>query len=269
MTHIQAKPKPTVCFSKHLESEHKDLYLSLKDILESKDFSVRLLEDNKDIWMRDFMPLKVGEKYLQYRYEPDYLSKKLEYQTETSKPIKELGIKAEKLDLNLDGGNAVMYEDTIIMTDKIYKENENKGLDYNKLKNILSDFTKIVVIPWDKTEKYGHTDGMVRFISKEHVLVNSTYDATFKKKLHDSLEKNGLKVTELKLKEDTEYAWGYINFIQIRDLIIMPDIDKVNNNYVKEQLQSLFPQCSVEMSGVNTRTLLKKGGGLNCISWEY
>ena len=213
------------------------------------------------------MPIMFDEKCIQYHYYPDYLMDPLlvPYRTDANAPIKEIGLKTEKTELILDGGNVVKCNGTVIMTDKVFQENMHINL-----KDIQEIFPlkKLIIIPRDPDveEIYGHADGMVRFISENHLLVNSQYPDSFKKKLHTRLRETGFKYTELKMKEDTKYAWGYINFLHLDNLIIQPSIDKVNDDYVKSQLEELYPNTTVELC--DARALVKQGGGFNCISWE-
>lgn len=261
----------TVYFSDLLRTQHATLFSNLKSILNKHNFQVKILKETKDIWIRDFMPLVYDDKCIQYRYEPDYLMEPslLPYCTDPNDPIKELGIQTEKIELILDGGNVVKCHDTAIMTNKVFEENENFEIVCDTLDGKLPPFRRLIIIPRDPHPKevYGHADGMVRFIRQNHLLVNSQYPDEFKKKIHRSLRRSGFKTTELKVREDTKYAWGYINFLHLDGLIIQPSIDKVNDDYVKNQLEELYPNVTVELC--DAKVLVKKGGVFNCISWEF
>jgi agmatine/peptidylarginine deiminase len=125
-------------------------------------------------------------------------------------------------------------------------------------------------IPKPKNTSFGvlqsSTPTIIRFIKQNHLLVNSQYPDEFKDKLHSLLKDRGFKTTELQVKENTKYAWGYINFLHLDGLIILPAIDKTNDTYVKMQLQDLYPNTIIELC--DAKPLLKKGGVFNCISWE-
>ena len=259
----------TVYFSEYLRQDHQDIFDYLKTTLNRYKYEVKTLKQTKDIWVRDFMPILLNGKAIQYQYKPDYLIKDKvchRYMTNPELPIKEIGIKTDKLELILDGGNVIKYNDTVIMTDKVFTENNN--LTHESLYAKFPYIKRLIVIPRDpdSEEIYGHADGMVRFVSKNHLLINSQYPDAFKKKLHQHLSNLGFTCTELEVKEDTEYAWGYINFLHLDGLIIQPSIDKVNDIHVKEQLEALYPNTKVELC--DARTLVKKGGVFNCISWE-
>jgi len=259
----------TVYFSEHLRQDHRTLFNCLKATVNRYNYEVKTLKQTKDIWIRDFMPILFDNKAIQYQYMPDYLIEdeaNHRYLTNPELPIKEMGLKTVKLELILDGGNVVKYNGTVIMTDKVFTENSD--LFQEDLKKKFPFIKRLIVIPRDPDveEIYGHADGMVRFISDNHLLVNSQYTKTFKKKLHTVLKENGFKITELQVKENTKYAWGYINFLHLDSLIIQPSIDKVNDTCVKEQLETLYPNVTVELC--DAKALAKKGGVFNCVSWE-
>jgi agmatine/peptidylarginine deiminase len=260
--------RKTVYFSDLLEEYHLDIYGCLKTHLNIHGYEVKILKKTKDIWIRDFMPIVFDDKCVQYRYYPNYLIKPAlaPYRTDPDLPIKEIGLKTEKIELILDGGNVVKYNNSVIMTDKVFQENIKITL--KELSGKFFPSKKIVIVPRDPDveEIYGHADGMVRFISENHLLVNSQYTKTFKKKLHKRLKERGFKITELNMKEDTQYSWGYINFFHIDNLIIQPSIDKVNDEYVKGQLEALYPNTTIELCDASE--LVKKGGVFNCVSWE-
>lgn len=261
--------KKRVYFAEELTKRYPNLYYNLVDILKKHKQPHGILKTPLDIWIRDFMPLVIDGKSIQYDYRPDYLEGKKYGTTRTdpNKPIKELGLETTKIDLVLDGGNVVKHKDTAILTDKIFTE--NKGLSHEEILAKLSMFIKNIVIitrDQDPEEIYGHADGMVRFISEHHLLVNSQYPNDFKQKLHNVLKEKGFKIAELKVKKDTANAWGYINFLHLDDLIILPSIDKENDEFVKSQLEKLYKDTTIELC--DARELIKEGGVFNCISWE-
>lgn len=259
-----------VYFSDLLRIWHPALFSSLKLTLNKHHFEVITLKETKDIWIRDFMPIVFDDMCVQYRYEPDYLMEPslLHYRTDTNDPIRELGLNTQKIELILDGGNVIKCDDTVIMTNKVLEENKDFEIVFDTLGGKIFPLKRLIILPRDPDpeEIYGHADGMVRFIKQNHLLVNSQYPDEFKHKLHSLLKDKGFKTTELQVKENTKYAWGYINFLHLDGLIILPAIDKTNDTYVKMQLQDLYPNTIIELC--DAKPLLKKGGVFNCISWE-
>ena len=91
-----------------------------------------------------------------------------------------------------------MCGDKIIMTDKIFVENYSfsKEEDVAEIERVFS--AKLVVIPWDKEEKFGHADGMVRYVSDNHVLINNykDIDPELRLKILDALSPYFLQIKE-------------------------------------------------------------------------
>lgn len=267
---ITMQKTKTIYFSELLYKWHPKVFNDLKSILTKHGYKVETLKNTKDIWIRDFMPLVIYHDLFTYIYTPNYLADNygISIRTNPNKCITELKLDTQSIDLIIDGGNMLIFNDTIIMTDKIYTENPSLKHDKKALESFFHMFKKVIVIPRDphKDEIYGHADGMVRFIDEHHLLLNSQYPKIFKNKLHTILKKADFKITELKMKEDTKNAWGYINFLHIDNLIIQPSIDNVNDCYVKEQLEELYPDVTIEFC--EAHALVKKGGVFNCVSWE-
>ena len=73
-------------------------------------------------------------------------------------------------DIVLDGGNVVKCGDKVIMTDKIIDENPMRFYR-DILRELENHFrAQIVLIPRDR---YGHADGMVRWIDGNRDLLNN------------------------------------------------------------------------------------------------
>lgn len=67
----------TVFFSDLLPQKCPTLYQSLDTILTDNSIDHRLLENSKDIWCRDYMPIQTDEKrFVFYKYNPNYLQAK-------------------------------------------------------------------------------------------------------------------------------------------------------------------------------------------------
>lgn len=80
----------------------------------------------------------------------------------------------EDLDLYWDGGNLTHNKDGIaIITEKLLIENSSK-YSAGQIENVLTSkfgFNKIIFIPVEPCDVLGHTDGIVRFISKDKLLL--------------------------------------------------------------------------------------------------
>ena len=100
------------------------------------------------VWTRDYMPLQVcRDRFVLFRYEPDYLNNYPEYKPQVDEIIGGLGVDVCHSSINLDGGNVISCGDKVIVTDKIFKENPQ--LTSTKLLDELSALleAEIVLIP--------------------------------------------------------------------------------------------------------------------------
>lgn len=139
----------------------------------------------KHVWARDYMPIQI-EKTLVFYYEywPDYLQGYDGYIPNVLEIIDRLHLDRIPVDYVLDGGNFVKCGDKVIMTDKIFQEND--WIEGKELLSTLEDYlqVQIVIIPWDRYEIFGHSDGMVQWIDGNRVLMNNyiNTDPGFRKK---------------------------------------------------------------------------------------
>ena len=265
----------TVYISGRLESEHPDFYNRFVNILSSIGIPYCVMQNTNDIWARDYMPIQIYEDhFVQYCYNPDYLrnsdsEEDRESITDNDIVCKELGISCYKSELIIDGGNVVKVGDYIIMTDKVYSENSHLTPDIvrKQLKEIFH--ANIIMLPWDKYEIYGHTDGILRAIDNRTVLMTNYEDhdpvfaARFEKILKEHFEVKKLKYGSSKRYKD---RWAYINFLHVGKHIIIPGFGVPEDKEALEQIQEYYPECSVHQ--IECSEIVDKGGALNCITWN-
>lgn len=266
----------TIYFSELLKTDLRFLETSKQLIAILDDFGAKFdfLPDTKDIWARDYMPIQINnDSYIEYRFDPDYLQKARKgYRDLKTYPdivCNTLELKTKKSDLIMDGGNFVKSTDYVILTDKIVKENR---ISYNKtdlIKKLQDTFEveKIVLIPWDKSEEYGHSDGMVRFIDNETV-VTQYYFRDYEPMLKP-LKKAGLKIEyiDYNVKKKDKRDWAYLNFLQTKDLILLPKFGIEHDDQAFEQIESFYPDYKGKITQVDMTEIVKYGGALNCITW--
>lgn len=267
----------TIYFSELLKTDKRYSEASERIISKLNDFGVNpiFLSKTKDIWARDYMPVQVSEsKFVEFRYDPDYLQghykNKRDLKTYPDIVCGSIGIKTVKSEIILDGGNLVKSSDCIILTDKIVEENRH-SYTKTELINILREtfeVDKVILIPWDKkNDKYGHADGMLRFIDNETVLISHFYqkDAVLLYRLKEA----GLKYEFLnfKRKRKIEKSWAFINFLQTKDLILVPEIGVDEDEQAFAQIEEFYPEYRNRIAGVNLNEVIEFHGALNCITW--
>lgn len=226
-------------------------------------------DDTKFIWVRDYMPIQVNmKKYVRFRYEPDYLGNLTEYKPNVREISSNIGINIIESDINIDGGNVISCGDKVIMTDKIFQENPEytKERLIEKLSELLE--SEIVLIPWDKYEPYGHSDGMVRYIGEGHVLLNNycDFDKSLRKKLVAALSPH-FQITELHYGKHTSNSWAYLNFLHVGNDIFVPMMNEKTDMKAFDQIAGAYVDCQCHPI-FQCEYIAKYGGALNCITWN-
>ncbi|MCD8310431.1 MAG: agmatine deiminase family protein [Prevotellaceae bacterium] len=259
-----------VYLSSWLKSDYPAFYNELAGLLQSNGIACHLLEGTNDIWARDYMPIQIYEDYfVQYVYNPNYLQKCRQYITDTTPICKELGIECHTTDLVIDGGNVVKAGKYVIMTEKVYKENKQytkEEID-EKLRALFC--CDLIMLPWDRTEKYGHADGIVKAMNDDTVLMTNYSDfdadmaASFEQILsrYFSVEKLHYTVTE-----KHKNSWAYINFLRVGNVIILPALGIPEDKQALEQIEQYYSECKVLQ--LDASEIVKEGGALNCITWN-
>jgi agmatine deiminase len=144
-----------------------------RDLRAALGSRLRVVPGTKDIWCRDFMPIQSKtNRFLQFRYDPDYLKNRPELRTPNGAGLLDLP-NCSRSDLSIDGGNVVRWHDAVIVTDKVYRQNPDveRPRVRTQLRTVL-EVDRLVVIPKEPYDKIGHADGMVRFVDEKTVLVD-------------------------------------------------------------------------------------------------
>ena len=264
----------TVYFS---EWALKDFPVPINNIcklLDKHGIKYGFLRHTKDYWCRDYMPIQVNEtKFVQYTYAPDYLQNKKDrrYITDPTATLHDLNTPTVKTNLIIDGGNVIKCPDKVIMTEKVFCENKN--IPSNKVIAMLEQLFEcsVVFLPWDKSETYGHADGIVRWVYGNTVLLTA-YEMSryFANKFLEELERN-FDVIVMKYStrpRNREHSWAYINFLQTKNVIIVPVFNIKEDEQALQQIEAAFPDYHGRIEPVDISNIISHGGGLNCISWN-
>lgn len=260
-----------------------------------------LLKDTKDIWAKDYMPIQLdSDRYAGYEFAPDYLyydERYISTITQQARVCNELEIEPEPSGLIIDGGNIVKTSKGAIMTEKVFAENpqySRMGL-INRLEKMLE--TEVIFIPWDRSEIYGHADGVVREIAPGKLLMTNYH--RFSRRFADLFLKElslhfDIETLDYKVEKPHPHNWCYINFLQVGNKIFIPQLTayheapqpfEMTNSIIidgmahtvtgkvieedaqaLEQFRSLMPDK--EIIPISCPQIVKKGGALNCISWN-
>lgn len=275
-----SKITETVYLSELLSARFPKSCKRLTDILTKHNIPFAFLKGTKDIWCRDYMPVQTPSgKLIQFKYEPSYLKNPQYAETRSNvKHVDEInGIKPIFSEINLDGGNVVMFGNKAIITDRVFSENP----DWSK-EMLLSELSKlleceIIIIPAYKPDYdfTGHADGMIRFVDHNTVLVNNLEqdfkymrDAIIKALNNANLKYINFPWFEYKIKGNNDHAIGiYLNYLEVGNVIVMPVFGVPRNKDAEAlaKLKEIFPDKIIETIDYNDIAL--NGGILNCTTW--
>lgn len=268
--------KNKLYLSKKLKTQFPKGFSVISNALRKYNVSFDVINDTKDIWARDYMPVQVGEKeFIQFRYEPDYLDGYDEIRTIPSEIEMLKDVSIIKSNLNIDGGNVVCSKSKVILTDRVFQE--NPSLSKEDIKKELEQLfqSQVYFVPAIKSDMTGHIDGHLRFINNDTIIVNkldqeySYWQIGFLKMIKES----GLKYIEMPWYEDKNDALrksaigSYLNYLQLDKLILFP-VFKENTEMDKKALEivkKIYPKIDVEPIEINS--FGKEGGLMNCITW--
>lgn len=268
----------TVYFSSLLPEKCPILNAHLIDALQKHNVLYAYLSGTKDIWCRDFMPIQVNaERFVFFKYTPDYLQDKAGLKIQTnpedvflseSNKLKYLLPQSSTIDIVLDGGNVVKCDDVIVMTDKVFVENKDKCPV--EVERILKDAfqSEILFLPWDG-DMCGHSDGIVHYAGNNRIIITNYKDFSryYYYRYLKILEKK-FEVIPLKYNTKRFHArsWAYINFLQIGNLVLVPQLGVEEDHQAIDQIKKALPDC--EIIGIPALEAVRRGGALNCISWN-
>lgn len=269
----------TVYFSGLLPKKCPILNRHIIEALEVNRIHYAYLSETKDIWCRDFMPIQIEkDRFVFYKYTPNYLQdpQYIRLQTNTEEVFRadanrlgHLLQNAITIDLVMDGGNVVKCGDTVVMTEKVFAENKDKTRA--EVEKILKDAFRcdILFLPWDRQETFGHSDGIVHYAGSGKILLTNYDDSSlyYYRRFRKALEKH-FEVVPLKYKTKRPHArnWAYINFLQVGKLVLVPQLGLEEDEQALAQIAKVLPDCKVV--GIPALEAVRRGGGLNCISWN-
>ena len=287
-----------VYLSDKLEVYFENFYHRLIDKLDEMCIPHGIINGTKDIWCRDYMPIQIQDKlFVGYNYNPDYLDDEPAYPyIERLKHLKgrdlrtiqsevwrenQLPYKLNDSKVVLDGGNVVICDKYVILTDKIFDENGCKSdSDKAVLRQRLSEYFDNlipIIIPWKPNgdDVFEHSDGMVKFQRrnwdyKPYALISpltkkdtiTQFEALGKDFYLDLIA----VPDNLRAPGFYKYAWAYINYLQVGNKILIPAFNLPSDDYVKDLIKKYNPGCLVD--NIEMREIAECGGALHCITWN-
>ena len=224
------------------------------------------------------MPIQVlPNQFLGYDYHPDYLlhnAKDKATITDGNEICRKLGYACSNMfsTVKIDGGNIVKASGRAIMTSKIFEENPGVNLsDFIRcIETALG--ARLVILPWDANEEYGHSDGICRYIGEDRILLTNyaDFDSRMAVRFRNILNTCFKCVEEMKFctkKKPHKYSWAYINWLQTEQVLILPKFGIEEDEQAFEQISQLMPEYAGRIEMVEAGDLVVHGGCFNCCSW--
>ena len=253
--------------------------------------------DTLNIWTRDYMPIQTRNGFVKFQYKTlkyeQYSQLRIDFESPYWVSVLKRFNSLKYSNIILDGGNCQMDFDKeiAIITDIVFEMNpEYKEEELvTELSRLLE--AKVIVIPREPEDELGHADGIVKFISRDFVLLNEYKKEkimfAYEEKVKKILVSNGLKVIgfpnfytmrpritedEFRKKyvdaDDFNPSWGYaINFLKIDRLAVVPVFNIKQDKEIIDTVRKYCPDCSVV--AIDCSELSMEGGLINCVTRDY
>lgn len=260
-----------------LPKKYSKFFYRFEEVLQKCKINFELLPHTKDVWAVDYMPIQINKNhFVQFVYNPSYLQKKKYRKTisDVNTICENINLKYIKSNIILDGGNLIKTTDKVIMTDRIFIDNPNyKRKQLIKKLHELLQVNKLYFIPEQPKDITGHSDGMVRFIDENTVVINDYKKEKkwFQRAFEIAIHNTGLDYIKIPYNvynnQSYEQANGvYINFLQMENAVIIPTFGIKEDDKTVKQFESLFKGQTI--ATVNSNEIANDGGVLNCITWN-
>ena len=245
---------------------------NLTAALDTHNIPYRFLPNTKDIWVRDFMPVRTGSgKLVSFRYEPSYLKNDPDLRTNFRKDLApQLDLPVTYSHINLDGGNVVFSPSgaRVLVSDRVFSENQEypSAALVHELSELLE--AEVIVLPSLKSDMTGHADGMARFLDDRTVLCNRPLSSCgFEQQVKRAVQDCGLDAVDFPFVPTggVSAVGCYLNYLETERVVFLPVFGIEQDAEAETSARQLF---SKEIVPVNIREIAQQGGCLNCISWE-
>lgn len=240
--------------------------------LAAHDVPYALLDGTRDVWVRDFMPVRTGSgKLVSFRYEPSYLKNDPVLRTDFRKNLApQLGLPVIYSNINLDGGNVVFSPSgvRVLISDRVFSENPEhpSAALVRELSELLE--AEVIVLPSLKSDMTGHADGMARFLDDRTVLCNRQLSSCgFEQQVKRAVQDCGLDAVDFPFVPTggISAVGCYLNYLETERVVFLPVFGIEQDAEAETSARRLF---SKEIVSINIREIARQGGCLNCISWE-
>jgi len=253
-----------------------------------------------NIWCKDYMSVKGSDDvYVKFRYFPDYNrgTKSGNIQiVEADKAYDdwkqnngELNI--IKSELILDGGAVLINGKTAIVSTRVFADNKEWSIKKIKEELIKTlNLDKIIFIPEHTYDFTGHVDGMVRFVDENTFLINNLeaeyrladeekkkprgklilqWIAAFESVIYNSGLNIKISIYKAEMNTGSDANGVYMNYLKFDKYIFMPVFGgdlKDSDKEAEKRFKKVFNNYRIIT--IKADKLAKKGGIINCVTWE-
>lgn len=260
-----------------LPKNYSNFFQRFEKVLNNCNINFEFLPLTKDVWAVDYMPIQTDvKKFVRFTYNPSYLQTKklLKTISDVDAICNKIGIETFKTDIILDGGNVTRTTDKVIMTDSVFVDNPNyERKQLIKELHELFQVDKLYFVPEQPDDYTGHSDGMVRFIDENTVVINDygREEEWFYRAFEIAIHNTGLEYIKISYnvydnKSNDQANGDYINYLQMENTVIVPTFDMEEDDKVIKQFEQLF--LGQTIATVPSNEIANDGGILNCITWN-
>ncbi len=261
-----------------LPKKYPSFYQRFETLLKRCNVGFDFLPKTKDIWAVDYMPIQIGlDQFVQFTYRPPYLTSTKKWSKIITDPDHISGILrlvTTRSNIILDGGNIVRSKRKAMITERLFLDNPE--IDRKKLIAALYELLeveRIFFIPQQPRDFTGHADGMVRFLDDDTILVSDFKDCdvdfhrSFENAIHNTgLDRFTIPYSSYNNQNDLQADGCYINYLQMKDLVIVPTFGIREDDEVYILFDQIFAGNSVY--ALDSKEIANDGGVLNCITWN-
>ncbi|MFA9214490.1 MAG: agmatine deiminase family protein [Candidatus Methylacidiphilales bacterium] len=260
-----------------LPKNYSDFFKRFESVLKECNIPFDFLPQTKDVWAVDYMPIQTDlNKFIRFVYNPSYLQTKKYLKTisDVDEICKAIDIDTFKTNIIIDGGNVTRGTNKVIMTDRVFKDNpsyERKQL-IRELHELLQ-VDNLYFVPEQPGDFTGHSDGMVRFIDDQSVIINDykKEKEEFYRAFEIAIHNTGLNYITIPYNvynnKSNDHANGdYINYLQMQNTVIIPTFGIAEDDIAVKQLETIFAGQTI--TTVESNEIAYDGGILNCITWN-
>ena len=273
-----------VYISDKLKEFYPGTYSRLTRLFDEMEIEWGEVKGTKDIWIRDYMPIQLSDdKFLVYKYDPDYLKGSGEKHLTDSLSIYKSVLPEEtikRVNLTLDGRNIVTCFWDRVMTDKVFQKNGRVKYDPEFIQHISfkSLNSPIIFLPWRVGKSntpnayvHGYADCLVHWTGGNKVLMSNhrEFEPDETDGIRWKLEVEGYEITEMLFdvpNPNKNLNWAYINYLEVGNKIIVPTFGIPEDKQALRYIKAANPDSVVR--NFRMRDIARKGGAIHSITWN-